>query len=202
MAVNFLLSYVVTWSVCVQASGYGSGCVCVCECRYFRFCVSPILWVYVCVREGWVCVFLFVCVYPSVFSCVCLCLVSVCLMCWILSMLLSVPVFMQPMIVCIYASQLYMCIPVSMLSYRSCLPVLKGVQRSHYVVHFPSVWHVPAVHRQVIDCVCFLYAGDWLCLFLLCCLEQSGPRRSPGVLGEPEGCFVNKEGKQLQGEGK
>lgn len=47
-------------------------------------------------------------------------------------------------------------------------------------------------------CVCdtFLQFTDrWLCLFLLRCLEQSGPRRNPEVLDEPEECFVNKEVK-------
>lgn len=47
---------------------------------------------YVCTRVEFMCSCLPV--YPSVFSSVCLCLVSVFLMCWILSMLLSVPVFM------------------------------------------------------------------------------------------------------------
>lgn len=116
---------------------------------------------YVCMRVEFECFCL--CVYSSAFSCVCLCLFSVCLMCWILHMLLSVPVFMQPMIVCIYPSQLWMYIPVSIFSYVSCFPVLKGVQRSHYVARLPLVWHAPAVHRQVIDCVCFFYAAwSWV----------------------------------------
>ena len=51
------------------------------------FCDS----LYVCMRVEFVCSCLRV--YPSVFSFVCSCLVSVCLMCWILSMLLSVPVY-------------------------------------------------------------------------------------------------------------
>lgn len=45
---------------------------------------------------------------------------------------------------------------------------------------------------------CSSQAGVWQCLFLTCCLEQSSPKRSPGDLDEPEGCLVNKEGKNYK----
>lgn len=34
--------------------------------------------------------------------------------------------------------------------------VCKG---SHYIARFPLMWHIPAVHRQVIDSVCSLHAA-------------------------------------------
>lgn len=91
--------------------------VCVSVGTFISLCLPFCDNLYVCMRVEFLCSCLRV--YPSVFSFVCSRLVSVCLMCWILSMLLSVSVFMQPMIVCIYASQSCMGIPVSMLSYVS-----------------------------------------------------------------------------------
>lgn len=153
MAVYFLLCCTVTSLVCVWGTIRMWLWLCVwMQALFISVCLPG--WT-VCAHVGWVCVSLFTCVHPSV----CSCLVSVCLMRWLLRMLLPVPVFMQPVFVCIYTSQMCICIPVSMLSSASCLPTLKGVQRSPHVARFPLVWHVPAVHRQVFDSVCFLPAA-------------------------------------------
>lgn len=72
--------------------------------------VSPMLWEFVFMMVEFVCFCLPVCIH------LCVHVLFLCLMYWVLRMLLPVPVFMQPMFVCIYASQLCMCIPVSMLS--------------------------------------------------------------------------------------
>lgn len=126
-------------SVHRMVSGCGSG-ICMCVWMQILSFLSPPFCE--CLYACWVCVYL------SVISCVCLSYFCV----------FDMLAFKYASVcACLYAANdcVYLCLSAVYVytSEHAFIQIL--LTRSHYTVSSPLVWHVPTVHRQVIDCVHF-----------------------------------------------
>lgn len=172
MAGYFLLRCIVTSLACMWGTIWIWLWFCVCECRHFSFlCVSHA--VRVCVHEGWVCVFLFTCVFLS-----CFCVFDV------LSFKdASACACLYGTNVCVYLCLSDMCKYSSEHAFMSLLLTsTEGCAKVSLCCTFP----LGVTHSYSSQ------AGDLQCLFLTCSLKQSSPKRNPGAL---DGALLIKKEK-------